>query len=61
MQHDNLPASLLSLEQAIDRRPLTVSPGEQLAYTLAVMGKARASCVLPSLNLPPDLVLLSAA
>lgn len=60
MQHDTLPASSL-LEQAIDRRPLIVSPGEQLADTIAVMGKARASCVLPSLNLPPDLVLLSAA
>jgi two-component sensor histidine kinase/CBS domain-containing protein len=41
--------ALFSLESAIDRRPLTVRPGTSLKETIAIMGKAQSSCVLPHL------------
>lgn len=46
--------SLFSLEPAIDRRFLKVTPDTSLTYTIRIMGKARSSCVLPSLNLLLD-------
>ncbi len=61
MPHNDLSASPFGLGQAIDRRPLTVTSDTQLKDTIAVMGKARASCVLPSLNLPLDSVLMTTA
>ena len=61
MQHNDLSASVFGLGQAIDRRPLTVTSDTQLKNTIAVMGKARASCVLPSLKLPLDSVLMNTA
>ena len=60
MPHNDLSAPF-GLGQAIDRRPLTVTSDTQLKDTIAVMGKARASCVLPSLNLPLDSVLMTTA
>ncbi|MFE1746850.1 CBS domain-containing protein [Coleofasciculus sp. H7-2] len=52
---------LLSLESAIDRRPLTVSPDTPLMDAIAMMGKAKSSCVLPSMKIPPEAVLMSEA
>ncbi|MEW5859701.1 MAG: CBS domain-containing protein [Cyanobacteriota bacterium] len=52
---------LLSLESVIDRRPLTVSPDTPLMDAIAMMGKAKSSCVLPSLKIPPEAVLMSEA
>ncbi|MEB3356986.1 MAG: histidine kinase dimerization/phosphoacceptor domain -containing protein [Synechococcales bacterium] len=40
----------LSLEQAIDRRPLTVSASAPLTEAIAMAGKAQSSCPLPSLD-----------
>ncbi|MBE9169179.1 CBS domain-containing protein [Pleurocapsales cyanobacterium LEGE 06147] len=53
--------SLLSLEPAIDRRPLTVSPDTPLLEVITIMGKAHSSCVLPGLGLPLDALLISQA
>ncbi|MBD2744641.1 histidine kinase dimerization/phosphoacceptor domain -containing protein [Coleofasciculus sp. FACHB-1120] len=52
---------LLSLESVIDRRPLTVSPDTLVIDAIAMMGKAKSSCVLPSLKIPPEAVLMSEA
>ncbi|MBD2044660.1 CBS domain-containing protein [Coleofasciculus sp. FACHB-64] len=52
---------LLSLESVIDRRPLTVSADTPLMDAIAMMGKAKSSCVLPSLKIPPEAVLMSEA
>ena len=60
MQHSR-PSAMLRLEPAIDTRPLTVAPDTLLIEAIAVMGKAKTSCVMPSLNLPPDLGLMSLA
>ena len=46
--------SLFSLEPAIDRLFLKVTPNTSLTETITIMGKARSSCVLPSLNLLLD-------
>jgi two-component sensor histidine kinase/CBS domain-containing protein len=53
--------SLFSLEPAIDRRPLTVSPDTSLLEVITIMGKAHSSCVLPGLGLPLDALLISQA
>lgn len=52
---------LLSLENAIDRRPLTVDPQTEVKEAIAIMGKAKSSCVLPSINQPPEAALMSEA
>lgn len=52
---------LLSLESVIDRRPLTISADTPLMDAIAMMGKAKSSCVLPSLKIPPEAVLMSEA
>lgn len=54
MQQQEPSTSLFSLEPAIDRRFLKVTPDTSLTYTITIMGKARSSCVLPSLNLLLD-------
>ncbi|MUG93406.1 GAF domain-containing protein [Scytonema sp. UIC 10036] len=54
-------ASLFSLEPAIDRRPLKVTPNTSLIETITIMGKARSSCILPSLNLLLDTAFLTEA
>ena len=61
MQQPPTVPSLVSLEQAIDRRPLTVTPETPLADAIAVMGKAKSSCVLAGLKVPLDAVLMSEA
>lgn len=52
---------LLSLEPAIDRRPLTVSPETSVAEAIATMAKAQSSCTAPSLRLPYDVALKNQA
>lgn len=52
---------LLSLEHAIDRRPLSVTSDISVAEAIAVMGKAKCSCVLPNVNQPSDAALISLA
>ena len=49
---EELQQELLALENAIDRRPLTVSINAPAAEAIAVMGKAWSSCPVPSLALP---------
>ena len=44
--------TLLTLENAIDRRPLTVSIDAPVTEAISIMGKALSSCPLPSLALP---------
>lgn len=61
MQHNQSPTSLVCLENAIDRRPLTVSPDTLLTDVIAMMGKAQSSCILPSLKVPLDSVLMNKA
>ncbi|WP_250124404.1 histidine kinase dimerization/phosphoacceptor domain -containing protein [Chroococcidiopsis sp. CCMEE 29] len=61
MQQQDRNTSVLSLEPAIDRRPLTVSPDTPLMEVIAMMSKAQSSCVLPSLNLSLNTVLMSEA
>jgi two-component sensor histidine kinase/CBS domain-containing protein len=61
MHSQELPVSLLSLEGAIDPRPLTVSPDTSVAEAIATMGKAYSSCNLPSLNLSLNWVLKNQA
>jgi len=56
----NLPTDWLSLKPAIDTRPLTVAEDMPILEAIAIMGKARSSCVLPSLNIPLDATLISA-
>lgn len=41
----------LSLDNALDRRPLTVLPTTSVAEAIGIMGKAQSSCVLPGLGL----------
>jgi two-component sensor histidine kinase/predicted transcriptional regulator len=52
---------LLSLEPAIDRRPLTAEPSWRLIDAIATLAKAQSSCLAPSLRLPYDLVLKNQA
>lgn len=52
---------LLSLEPAIDRRPLTAEPNWRLIDAIATLAKAQSSCLAPSLRLPYDLVLKNQA
>lgn len=61
MQQQDRNTSVFSLEPAIDRRPLTVSPDTPLTEVMAMMSKAQSSCVLPSLNLSLNTVLMSEA
>lgn len=61
IQTNEPPTALFSLESGIDRRPLTVAPDTQLIDAIAVMGKAKASCVVPSLNIPIDSMFMSQA
>lgn len=61
MHSSKHPVSLLSLEGAIDPRPLTVSPDTSVAAAIATMGKAYSSCNLPSLNLSLNSVLKNQA
>lgn len=61
MQHNPSPTSLVCLENAIDRRPLTVSPDTLLTEAITIMGKAQSSCVLPTLKVPLGSVLMSKA
>ncbi|GAB1544422.1 hypothetical protein NUACC21_70980 [Scytonema sp. NUACC21] len=61
MPESESSASLFSLEPAIDRRPLKVTPDTSVIDTITIMGKARSSCVLPNLNLRPETVLLTKA
>jgi len=61
MQQQDQNTSVLSLEPAIDRRPLTVSPDTPLMEVIGIMSKAQSSCVLPSLNLSLNTVLMSEA
>lgn len=53
--------SLFSLEPAIDRRYLKVTYDTYVTDIITVMGKARSSCVLPGLNLRPEIALLTEA
>ncbi|HEY9877117.1 MAG TPA: histidine kinase dimerization/phosphoacceptor domain -containing protein [Leptolyngbyaceae cyanobacterium] len=57
MKQSALSASLLNLESAIDRRPLTVDPTTSLADAIALLGKAKSSSVAPSLDLPLNVAL----
>jgi two-component sensor histidine kinase/CBS domain-containing protein len=52
---------LLRWEQAIDRRPLKVTPDTTLQEAIAIMGKAKSSCMLPGFNLPMALILMNKA
>ena len=61
MEQQDLPAPILCLEPAIDPRPLTVDPDTPLLEAIAMMSKAYSSCVLPSLGVPLDTVLMSEA
>ena len=61
IQTNEPPTALFSLESGIDRCPLTVAPNTQLIDAIAVMGKAKASCVVPSLNIPIDSMFMSQA
>jgi len=60
MQQD-IPTSWLSLEPAIDPRPLTVTTDTSLIEAITIMGKAESSCVLRSLNIPSDRLVMSTA
>ena len=61
MPQQDPPISLFSLEPAVDRRPLTVSPNTPLLEVITIMGKAHSSCALPGLGLPLDALLISQA
>lgn len=61
MQPFEPPTSLFSLKQAIDYRPLTVAPDTLLTEAITIMGKAQSSCVLPTLEVPLDSLLMSEA
>ncbi len=52
--------SLFSLDPAIDRRPLQVTPDLSLADAIATMGNAQSSCVLPNMNLLLHTALMAA-
>lgn len=52
---------LLSLEAALDRRPLTVSSETPVSDAIAMMSKAQGSCVLPGLELSLNTILMSEA
>ena len=54
-------SNLLALENAIDRRPLTVSIDAPVAKAIAVMGQAFSGCTLPSLDLPLESLLVRQA
>src|SRR6476646_3548148 len=51
----------LTLEAAIDRRPLTVSPDTSVVEAIAMMSKAQSSCVLPGLELSRNTILIGEA
>ncbi|MBW4490893.1 MAG: GAF domain-containing protein [Trichocoleus desertorum ATA4-8-CV12] len=51
----------LTLEAAIDRRPLTVPPDTSVVEAIAMMSKAQSSCVLPALELSRNTVLMGEA
>nr|WP_290224635.1 histidine kinase dimerization/phosphoacceptor domain -containing protein [Trichocoleus desertorum] len=51
----------LTLEAAIDRRPLTVPPETSVVEAIAMMSKAQSSCVLPALELSRNTVLMGEA
>jgi two-component sensor histidine kinase/CBS domain-containing protein len=57
----NLSDSFLSLDPAIDRRALTVSPDTSLSDAIMMMSKAQSSCVLPGLELSLNTILMSEA
>ncbi|MBD1862537.1 MULTISPECIES: histidine kinase dimerization/phosphoacceptor domain -containing protein [Trichocoleus] len=61
MQAQDPLTSPLALETAIDRRPLTASPDTSVAEVIAMMSKAQSSCVLPSLELSRNIVLMGEA
>ncbi|WP_088890824.1 histidine kinase dimerization/phosphoacceptor domain -containing protein [Leptolyngbya ohadii] len=61
MPPQNSFAPFLSLDAAIDRRPLTISPDTSLSDTIAIMSKAQSSCVLPGLELSLNTILMSEA
>ncbi len=61
MHSQNSSAPFLSLDPAIDRRPLTVSPDTSLSNAIARMSKAQSSCVLPGLELSLNTILMSEA
>ncbi|MBD2103040.1 histidine kinase dimerization/phosphoacceptor domain -containing protein [Leptolyngbya sp. FACHB-261] len=53
--------NLFAIEPAIDSRPLTATPDVSVLEAVGIMGKARGSCALPSLGLPPNSALLTEA
>jgi|GEM_PF-1068804 len=57
----DLFTDLLALENAIDRRPLTVSNDAPIARAIAVMGQAFSGCTMPSLDLPLESLLVRQA
>jgi len=61
MNSQNVSNSFLSLDPAIDRRPLTVSPDTSLSDAIMMMSKAQSSCVLPGLELSLSTILMSEA
>jgi two-component sensor histidine kinase/CBS domain-containing protein len=56
-----MPNPLLSLDGAVDRHPLTVSPNTAVADVIDIMGKAYSSCSLPGLTLSLNSVLIGQA
>ena len=52
MQLGNPLISSISLQAAIDLRPLTVAPSTPVLEALALMAKSSSSCILPSIVLP---------
>lgn len=60
MQQES-PVFMSTLESAIDRRSLKVTPETPLAEVIAMMGKAQSSCGLPSLGLSLNQVLMAEA
>lgn len=61
MNLQNVSNSFLSLDPAIDRRPLTVSPDTSVSDAIMMMSKAQSSCVLPGLELSLNTILMSEA
>jgi two-component sensor histidine kinase/CBS domain-containing protein len=61
MHPQNPSTPFLTLDAALDRRALTVSPDTSLSEAIAMMSKAQSSCVLPGLELSLNTILMSEA
>jgi two-component sensor histidine kinase/CBS domain-containing protein len=61
MNPQNPSIAFLTLDAALDRRALTVSPNTSLSEAIAMMSKAQGSCVLPGLELSLNTILMSEA